>query len=159
MMRWEDLQYREKLAAIGVGLALGLLLLYLLLQPLLGQHARLRSEVEARRVDLAWMRNAAAELDRSGALARNRQGGSPLELIDRAARENQLSGQLKRMEPGTGDEIKVWLESAAYVDLIRWLRQLTGDGQIAIANLTAEKGSAPGRVDARLTFTSTGSTP
>jgi type II secretory pathway component PulM len=82
-----------------------------------------------------------------------------LELIDRAARENQLSGQLKRMEPGTGDEIKVWLESAAYVDLIRWLRQLTGDGQIAIANLTAEKGSAPGRVDARLTFTSTGSTP
>jgi len=156
MMRWEDLQYREKIALIGGSTALVLVLLYMLTQPLLSRSARLRDEVATRRADLVWMQNSAAEIIRTGGAAQKPAAASPLKMIDQTVRANDLTGQLKRLEPGTGDEIKVWMEDVVYVDLIHWLRQLTGEGTIAIASLTVEKGGTPGRVNARLTFGSIG---
>ena len=155
---WENLQRQEKLAAAGGGLAMALLLLYLLLQPLLSNRSRLQAEVSNRRAELAWMRDAAREIGQSDATARNGAAIPPLQFIDQAARENHLGEQLKRMEPGQGGEIKVWLNNAAYVDLIHWLRQLSTTGHLAITNLTVEKGAAPGLVSAQLTLNS-GSTP
>jgi general secretion pathway protein M len=156
---WENLQRQEKLAAAATGLAVTLLVVYLLLQPLLSSRVRLREEVSNRRAELAWMRDAAKEIGQSDAAARN--GGAaipPLQFIDQAARENHLSEQLKRVEPGSGGEIKVWLSNAAYVDLVRWLRQLSTAGRLAITNLNVEKGASPGLVSAQLTLNS-GSTP
>ena len=156
---WENLQPREKLAAAASGLAVTLLVLYLLLQPLLSNRARLREEVNNRRAELAWMRDAAREIGQSGAAARNGAAAiPPLQFIDQAARENHLSEQLKRVEPGSGGEIKVWFINATYVDLVRWLRQLSGPGRLAITNLNVEKGANPGLISAQLTLTS-GSTP
>jgi general secretion pathway protein M len=159
MMRWEDLQFREKIAMVGAAAALILALLYLLMQPLLSRRAQLREEVVVRQAELVWMMNSAGEIIRGGTAAQTPAVASPLKLIDQTVRANNLIGQLKRLEPGTGDEIRVWMEEVAYVDLIHWLRQLTGGGQIAIANLTVEKSGAPGRVNARLTFTGGGIAP
>jgi len=159
MMRWEDLQFREKIAVVGGAIALTLALLYLLMQPLLSKRARLRDEVASRQADLVWMQNSAAEIIRSGGTAQKLAATSPLKLIDQTVRANNLAGQLKRLEPGTGSEIKVWMEDVVYVDLIHWLRQLTSEGQITIASLTVEKSGAPGLVNARLTFTGGGNTP
>jgi general secretion pathway protein M len=159
MMRWEDLQYREKIAVVGGGAALVLALLYLLMQPLLSRRARLRDEVATRQAELVWMQNSAAEIIGSGDAAQKPAAASPLKLIDQTVRANDLSGQLKRLEPGTGNEIKVWMEDVVYVDLIHWLRQLAGEGPITIASLTVEKSGAPGRVNARLTFTGNGNNP
>lgn len=152
---WGNLQPKEKLVAAAAGLAAALLVLYLLLQPLLSNRNRLLEEVSNRRTELAWMRDAAREIGRSGASA---QAGAaaipPLQFIDQAARENHLSDQLKRVEPGAGGEIKVWLNNAAYVDLVRWLRQLSVNGRLSIINLNIEKGTAPGLVSAQLTLNS-----
>lgn len=155
-MRWDDMQYREKIAVVAGAAALVLLLLYLLLQPLLSRRTSLQDEVTTRRADLAWMRKAAGEIGRSGSAAQKSAAVSPLKVIDQTVRENNLAGQLKRLEPGTGNEIKVWMENAVFVDLVHWLRQLAGEGQITIASLTAEKSGDPGRVNARLTFTTGG---
>jgi len=157
-MRWEDLQYREKIAVAAAAAALVLALLYLLMQPLLSRRAQLREEVAARRADLVWMRNSAAEIIRSGVIGQNPAAASPLKLIDQTVRANDLAGQLKKLEPGTGNEIRVWMEDVVYVDLVHWLRQLTAEGTITISSLTVEKNGAPGRVNARLTFTSGGNT-
>ena len=156
---WENLQRQGKMAAAVGGLALATLLLYLLIQPLLSNQARLREEVQNRRAELAWMRNAAQEIGQSGAAARlGNAAMPPIQFIDQAARENHLSDQLKRLEPGQGGEIKVWLNNAAYVDLIHWLRQLSGAGHLAITNLNVEKGASPGLVSVQLTLNS-GRTP
>ncbi len=159
MMRWEDLQFRERIAVVGGVAALLLALLYLLMQPLLSRRDLLREEIATRQADLVWMQNSAEKIIRSGAAAQNPATVSPLKLIDQTVRANNLTGQLKRLEPGNGNEIKVWMEDVVYVDLIHWLRQLTSEGQITIASLTVEKSGAPGRVNARLTFTSGGDTP
>jgi general secretion pathway protein M len=157
---WENLLSREKMAFGAGALALGLLLIYLLIQPLLSKRTRLRDEVSSRRAELTWMREAAKEIAQSAPAAP--QGvatAPPLQIIDQAARENHLSAQLKRLEPGSNGEIKVWLNNAAHVDLIRWLRQLSATGRLAITNLNIEKGSASGLVNAQLTLTSSSETP
>jgi len=159
MMRWEDLQYREKVAVVGGGAAVIMVLVYLLMQPLLNRRAHLREEVATRQAELVWMRNSAAEIARAGGAAQTTATVSPLKLIDQTVRANDLAGQLKRLEPGTGNEIKVWMEDVVYVDLIHWLRQLTADGVVAIAGLTVDKSEVPGLVNAKLTFTSNGNTP
>lgn len=152
---WENLLPREKTAFAAGLLALGVLLLYLLLQPLLSKRTRLREEVGRQRAELTWMRGAAQEIAQSApALPPGAVSTPPLQIIDQAARENHLSAQLKRLEPGSGGEIKVWLNNAAHVDLTRWLRQLSATGRLAITNLNVEKGSAPGLVNAQLTLSS-----
>lgn len=156
---WENLQRKEKAAGIAGGLTVVLLVLYLLLQPLLSNRARLKTEIANRRAELTWMRDAAREIGQSGAAARSGAAAlPPLQFIDQAARENRLSEQLKRVEPGAGGEIKVWLINATYVDLVRWLRQLSSSGRLAITNLNVEKGTSPGLVSSQLTLNS-GSTP
>jgi len=155
---WENLLPREKMA-FGAGmLAVGLLLLYLIvLQPLLTKQSRLRDEVRNRRAELSWMREAAKEIAQSAPAApEGAASAPPLQIIDQAARENHLGEQLKRVEPGSGGEIKVWLNNAAYVDLLRWLRQLSDTGRLRLANLNVEKGSGPGLVNAQLTLSGTG---
>lgn len=157
---WENLLPREKMAFTAGFLAMGLLLIYLLLQPLLSKRTRLRDEVSSRRAELTWMREAAKEIAQSApALPLGGASTPPLQIIDQAARENQLSAQLKRLEPGSSGEIKVWLNNAAHVDLIRWLRQLSATGRLTITNLNIEKGSASGLVNAQLTLTSSSETP
>lgn len=153
---WENLRRREKLAVAAGGLVVLLLLLYLLLQPLLVKRSRLRDEVSSRRAELAWMRDAAKEIGQSGTISGN--ATPPLQFIEQAARDNHLSDQLKRLEPGSGGEIKAWLNNVVYVDLVHWLRQLTATGHLTITNLNVEKGSSPGLVSAQLTLNS-GATP
>lgn len=152
---WENLQAREKTAVAAAALAVVLLLVYLLLQPFFSNRARLREEVSTRRAELAWMRESAREIGELGYSARAEAAAIPLlQFIDQAARENRLSDQLKRLEPGPSGEIKVWLNNVAYVDLIRWLRQLTVSGRLAVANLNVEKGASPGLISAQLTLNS-----
>lgn len=152
---WENLLPREKMAIAAGALAMGLLLAYLLVQPFLNKRTRLRDEVSSRRAELAWMREAAKEIEQSAPAAPQGTATAPiLQIIDQAARENHLSDQLKRLEPGSSGEIKVWLNNSAHVDFIRWLRQLSATGRLAITNLNVEKGSATGLVNAQLTLTS-----
>lgn len=154
---WENLLPREKLALAAGAMALALLVLYLLLQPLLSRQAKLKNEVKEQRAELTWMREAAKEIaEAAPAAPPGTATAPPMQLIDQAARENHLSDQLKRMEPGSSGEIKVWLTNAAYVDLLRWLRQLSGTGRLRLANLNVEKGSSPGLVNAQLTLNSNG---
>ncbi|HSH13303.1 MAG TPA: type II secretion system protein GspM [Desulfurivibrionaceae bacterium] len=154
---WENLQRKEKAAAAASALAIALLVVYLLLQPFFSSRARLQKEVSNRRLELAWMRDAAREIGELGYAGQGQSAATPpLQLIDQLARENRLSDQLKRLEPGSEGEIKVWLNNAVYVDMIRWLRQLTATGRFSIANLNVQKGSTPGVISAQLTLNSGG---
>lgn len=152
---WENLQRKEKAAVAATALAVALLVVYLLLQPFFRGRARLQTEVSNRRLELAWMRDAAREIGELGYAGQGQAAATPpLQLIDQLARENRLSEQLKRLEPGADGEIKVWLNNVVYVDMVRWLRQLTATGRLSIANLNVEKGSKPGMVSAQLTLNS-----
>jgi len=154
---WEGLQARERrVVAIGAGV-LGLMLGWALLwYPL--QHARadLATRVAHQHDDLAWMRQALAEvktLRAQGAHARaDRQGKSLLALADVSARGAGLTGALKRVEPAGSDSVRVNLEIADFDALVNWLDALARDYGVQVTDFSADKIEGIGLVNARVTL-------
>ncbi len=59
---------------------------------------------------------------------------------------------MKRIEPEGQNSVRVWLEQAAFDDVIQWLQNLKRDYGIHTADIVIERQAAAGRVNARLTL-------
>ncbi|ADH86928.1 type II secretion system protein GspM [Desulfurivibrio alkaliphilus] len=152
-----DVPPRQRpLLFIGLGLLVPLLVWLLLLAPLGSSRDSLQRDIGAREQELAWMREAAQEVQRYAITAGNgaRPGGSPLAAIDSSAREFGLGRAMQRVEPGDGGEVRVWLEDAVFDDLLRWLDRLGRGHGIEAVEVVVEpaRGGRAARVNARLTL-------
>ena len=152
-----DIPPRQRpLLFIGLGLLVLLLLWLLLLAPLSSSRAELKGRIAIQEEDLAWMQRAAAQVRgvmmADGAGARG-GGASPLAAVDNTARQLGLAGALQRVEPSGSREVRVWLESAPFDDLLRWLALLQSAHAIEVSEIVVEpdRGGA-GLVGARLTL-------
>ena len=106
-------------------------------------------QLAGQRALVDWLDRVAPEVRRlSGERAPERTlaGQSTLAVIDQGARAAGLAGALKRIEPGTGDEVRVVFEKASFPDLMRWLTATVADRPLAVTRLTADRAGA-GRVD------------
>lgn len=153
---WQRLAPRERWilgGAAGLLLALGLYLL--VWEPWQDSLERLRGTVAARRADVAWMRQAAADLQRlqsagEAPQATARGGRSLLTVVDQSARSAGLSQAVKRVEPQGGDKVRVWLEQAGFDEMIRWVNVLEREQGVRVDSAVVERHADAGRVDARL---------
>jgi type II secretory pathway component PulM len=98
------------------------------------------------------MKNAAQQAELLKNVRPGQKKKSPLKLIDLTARTTGINENLKRIDPGENNRIKVWFEDLAYVDLIGFLRKLDQEYGVEVVSLTAEKLDGPGLVNARVTF-------
>lgn len=153
------LSVRERQVLGGGGaLALALLLYALVWDPFQKELHRLRETVAQQRADLAWMRQAAADLKRLEETApvsrttRRRDGRSLLTLVDETARGAGLGQAVKRVEPQSGDQVRVRLEQVVFDDMIRWLGGLEQEHGVQTVDAVVDRQAAGGRVDARLTL-------
>ncbi len=161
---WMQLRPREQ-ALLGVaGLVLLLAVLFMLVwEPVMQEHRRLQQGLVQQQELLAWMQQSAAEVRRlqAGAgqsrQARARGGQSLLALIDSTAKRARLGAALKRVEPDGSGRVRVWLEQAAFDDLVRWLGQLQQRYGVRVDSIAVDRDEKPGRVAARVVFA--GSTP
>jgi len=154
---WEGLQARERrVLAIGAGVLVAMLGWALLWHPLSHARAELTARVARQHDDLAWMRQALAEvkvLRAQGAHARaDRQGKSLLALADVSARGAGLTGALKRVEPAGSDSVRVNLEIADFDALVNWLDALARDYGVQATDFSADKIEGIGLVNARVTL-------
>jgi general secretion pathway protein M len=154
---WDGLAARERLMLAGGAVALVLVLLWALLwQPLVDRVGEMETEVAAQRENLRWMQNAAAELQQlrgSGAQATaGLAGRSLLAVADQTARGAGLGNGLKRIEPESGDAVRVRLEGVAFDDVVVWLDGLAREAGVLATSIAIERGSAPGQVNVRLTL-------
>ncbi len=151
-----SLEPRERLLVAGGGAVLLLLLLYVMIwEPIAGSYRALQDGVAEQKQTLAWMKQAAAELNglqRAGTgKARSLGGRSLLAVVDQSMRAGGLGSAIKRIEPDGKKGVKVWLEGVAFDPMIVWLGQITRTYQIETSMVTIEpRGS--GRVNARLTL-------
>lgn len=150
------LEPRERLLVGGGAVLLVLLLLYLLIwEPIAGKYTALQESVDSRKQDLAWMQQAAAQINalkRSDSRAATGLGGrSLLAVVDQSVRVGGLGGAIKRIEPDGSKGVKVWLEGAAFDPMILWLGKLSKSYAIEPSIITLEPIGA-GRVNARLTL-------
>lgn len=147
---WHQLQARERrmivIAAVVVAIVLAWTLVW---EPLRDARGDLTAQLAGQRALLDWLDRVAPEVER---LRGNRQpertleGRSMLAVVDQGARAAGLAGALKRIEPGTGDEVRVVFEQAAFPDLMRWLATAVAEHPLAVTRLTADR-AGPGRVD------------
>lgn len=152
---WEQLQARERrILSFGGGAAAVLLLYALVWDPFTARIAQLENSVGAQRATLAWMQQAAVEA-RSLRGSTGSGGRSLLALSDETAKAHDLGAAVKRVQPDGQHTVRVWLEGAAFDDLLRWLDTLSGRHGLRIAALNVEHlPNTPGKVNARLTLES-----
>lgn len=152
---FENISTRERIF-LGAGGAFVVLSLFyfLIVAPVSKSFKKHRKEVPEKQATLAWMQEAQREVAKlrvSGNKGKKAYS-SPLITIEKTARQWKLDGSLKRMEPDGDQSIKVWMEEAIFDDLILWLQLLQSDYQIVVSTINVEKKTAPGYVDARITF-------
>ena len=118
-------------------------------EPLRDARGELTDQLAAQRALVDWLDRVAPEVRRlrgEDANERTLSGQSTLAVIDQGARAAGLAGALKRIEPGTGDEVRVVFEQASFPDLMRWLTATVAQRPLAVTRLTADRVGS-GRID------------
>lgn len=154
--RWEALAPRER-RVLGVGaLVLVSVLGYLLLwEPLAQRRDAWRVRVVAAEADLAWMRGVAPQLEAQAA-----NGGtnfvtdsrSLLARADASARDAGLANALLRVEPVAANQVRVYFEQAGFDAMMRWLELLAERHGTRVTEMSAQRSTGVGLVDARVTL-------
>lgn len=153
MRAWlQSLSPRERAVLLGAGGVLLLLLAYLLIvEPMAQAYAAREARVRAMEQELAWMRNAAAEVRALGGAAAETGDASrrpPYLAADRALREAGLP-RPTRLEPVGSRGARLELDAVAFDPLVRVLRRLRGSDGLQIERARFER-VGPGRVDAAI---------
>lgn len=157
---YESQPPRERMALLLGSAALLVMLLYsLALRPFFSSKAKLESHVVQQQTTLAAMRPLAMQLQslRGQQPASLPPGQSLLALIDKSAGDAGLSSALKQVQASGESTVKVQMQGVGFDNLIRWLGNLHQQYGINVTDLTAQRATGPGTVDASLTLAS--STP
>jgi len=146
----------QRMVAAGAIAAAFLLGWALIWHPLATRRAELRQSVEAQRHELAYVRVAAAEVERlraAGTHSRaDRQGRSLLALADATARAAGLEAALKRVEPVGAASVRVSFEFAGFDPLIGWIEGMARDYGVETTDFSADRADGVGLVNARVTL-------
>ena len=162
MKAWlASLEQRERrLVLIGAALLIVMLIYVAMWEPLVSNVENLRSSTAEQRSVLLWMQQAAQEVRQlsgaSGARINPTSGQSLLSLVDRTAKSGKLGLALKRVQPDGEQRVRVWMEGAAFDDIVSWLVQLETRYGVRIDDSVFEVKEEAGRVDARLVFEGAG---
>lgn len=151
---WSRLQPRERHVLVAGAVALILLAGYgLVWSPYRGEMRTLRESVVQQRETLAWMRQAAREVQVLRAQGRRPKASgdqSVLAVVDSAARASGLGEALKRVQPDGENGARVWLEGAEFDAIVKWLAALYRDQGVRVTAATVERIESPGQVNARV---------
>lgn len=153
------LEPRERRLIITAGVVVVVALLYLLVwEPIAKDNDALKVRYESSQQLISWMedavqeaKNLQAQIKASGPSGRSKNQ-SLLGVIDRTAKRDKLGPAVKRVQPDGKTGARVWLESAVFNDMIKWLEKLEQQEGIRLVTTVIDKQSEPGLVNARLVF-------
>jgi general secretion pathway protein M len=149
---WESLATRERaLISGGALVALAVLGYGLAWEPFQSSHRRLQQSVAEQRADLAWMQQAAQEIQRlSSAAPLENDGRSLLTLVDQTARTAGLGAALKQITPQGDDKLSARLDRVEFDQLLDWLGALERQYPVVLINLNVDRTETTGLVNARV---------
>jgi general secretion pathway protein M len=115
--------------------------------------ARTRDNVERKRLDLAFMQAASAEIIAAGPLrTAAATGESIVVIVDRAAREAGLAQSLGASEAVPPDGLRVRFNAASFDALVAMTARLAQQHGIAVSTASVERAAEPGSVNATFTL-------
>ena len=153
MKEWfENLVPRERLVVIGGAVVVALVLFWsLVLNPLYSGVDRLSQQIETKRVLIAWMQSAAAEIKGAGNVSvPDTVGQSLVVVIARSTQQAGLDKALRQNQPIGDDGIRVRLERAPFDKVVGWLAQLQAGNGLSLESASFERLTAAGTVNASI---------
>jgi len=150
-------QPNERIALILGAVVLAALLFYLIVwQPLNNALANKRQNVAEQRSTLRWMEKSSMEVQAYRRLQGNgnttNNSEALLSVVDQTARSHGLRQQIKRLKPQGEDAVQLWLEQAAFDNIVKWLGDLTEKQSVIVDSISMDKQTASGLVNARITL-------
>ncbi len=150
---FSGLALRERLLVSVAAAVLLLALLFLLIwEPLHGGVQRLRTEVASTQTLVAELAQARSLVlsGRGGIGVIQGQGRSLLAVVDQTGKEGGLGSAITRMQPEGDNTVRVWLEQADFVAVLRWLALLENTYGVAVVEAAVDRETQPGLVRVRL---------
>lgn len=148
---FNTLEQRERLLVTIAGALLGIALLYLaLLAPFNKLVDTRTARVEKKRQDLAWMQSVAPTLRALAMSQPGASGESLVVLIDRTARQSNISNSVTAQTPNGDHGMRVRLENANFDNVILWLASLQQQFNVGVESATIDRTDKSGVVNASL---------
>lgn len=154
-----SLQERERRVLMAGAVALAVMLLYAaILHPYFSSRQRLEQDIASQRDLITWMRPAAAQIQ---ALRGQQPSGMPagqslLAVVDKSAGDAGFAAALKQIQTGNDGSVRLQMQGVGFDSLVRWLGTLQQRYGITVREMTAQRSTAPGNVDAALTLVAPG---
>ncbi len=154
---FNSLPQKERWMVSGTGLLIFITLFYLIIwEPV---HVGLQEEQQkqqSQREVLYWMQQAATEvktLRASGNRSTIRDKNKPTTLvIEQAINNAGLKSSVSKIESSGNNGARVTLNEASFNQILVWLNTLSTHNGIQVVSANIERGSKPGRANARLSF-------
>lgn len=149
MKAWfAQLEQREQLSLLVLGIVLGLYLLYMLawvpLAETREQLARQNSAVAASLQRVDAMVSEILRLREGGAVGTARRNLTT--LINQSTSRRGL--QVSRLQPNSRGEIQVRLEGVSFDEVLAWLHEIENGEGLLVSEVAITPAGAPGRVNA-----------
>jgi len=155
--QWLDtLESREKRIVIGGGIALLLILFYLLVwDPIVSRHEEQQLKHESQLQLYSWMKNAGEQINSlksaGGGSAARFKNQSISSLADRSARVTGVKSFISKIDQSKSG-VKVTLKNADFDLIINWLTDLENKYGIISSQIKIERSKEDGAVNANITL-------
>ena len=147
--RFEALAPREQRTVLVGGVVVLLLLLLGVLLPFERRVGSAQQRVTQKQSDLAWLQSLGPQLEQLAMSPRIQNSGESLVvLVDRAARERNIAGQLAGSQPVGDGGLSVRFEQVPFDALAAWSASLVQRAGVHIVSATVESTAASGLVSA-----------
>lgn len=154
---YNSLPQKEQWMVSGTGFLIIITLFYLIIwEPI---HVGLQTEQQKQQSQneiLLWMQKASSEvktLRASGIRGVVRDKNKPTTLvIEQAINNAGLKPSVKKIESSGNNGARVTLTEASFNQILVWLNTLSTHNGILVTSANIERGSKPGRTNARLSF-------
>lgn len=154
---WQAQSERDRLTLAGGAIVVAILLGWALVwHPIALRRAVLEQDVATRRAELVAVERDSARLAQQHGVAQrargDRAGKSLLALADATARETELAGALRQVEPAGARNVKLVFEAASFDALMTWIDTLASAYGVEVTEFSADRADGIGLVNARVTL-------
>ncbi len=154
LQAWYSAQSRrEQMLVLVTAILLIVFIVYFLIwQPLNKSIANMDNRLQRQQTDLTWMRVNSARVRAAAGnnTAVDRGERSLIQVVTASSSRHGLS--LSRVQESGSSEIRLWLDSAGFDAMLRWLDELEAREGIAVQNLSVNQTDTTGMVKATVTL-------
>lgn len=147
----EQLNERERTAVIAAAVALALFIPYQFIwSPFRHSLNELESRVEQQQKDLVWMQDRVAEARELTRATGNQAGGAqPVYGVIESTARQRFGGDIRVQQEGKGG-VRVQIKNSGFDDVMLWLDDLYYQHHVNVKELTIDRESGVGRVNANI---------